>query len=99
MNDIKLTDDAKEDLRDGVIYYEDKQAGLGQDFIEKVEEALERIRKNPKQFPKIYKDVRKTLLNKFPHKVLFVTRSMQIIVFAVFHSSRNPQRWKNRKNE
>ena len=96
MSNILLTDDAKEDINSSAKYYETKQIGLGHDFLDKIEESLEKFRQNPKQFPQIYGEVRKSLTNRFPHQILFVMKSMGIIVFAIFHSSRNPQKWKKR---
>ena len=96
MKKLKITDDARNDMQYGAEYYENKQINLGHDFLDKVEEALHQIKENPNQFPKIYKEVRKCLTGRFPYKVLFVIKSMKIIVFAVFHNSRNPNTWKNR---
>ena len=50
MNELFISDDAKDDLRESAEYYERKQTKLGHDFLDKVEEALKRIEENPKQF-------------------------------------------------
>jgi len=96
MRQIKVTDDAKNDLQESAEYYEHNQTYLGHNFLDKVEEALERIKENPVQFPQIYKEVRRALVGKFQYQVLFVIKSMKIIVFAIFHNSRNPEVWKQR---
>ena len=96
MSRIQVSDNAKEDLRNSAKYYEAKQVNLGHDFLDNVDDVLERIKENPKQFPIIYKETRKALIKRFPFQVLFVIRNIEIIVFAIFHSSQNPNKWKTR---
>lgn len=96
MSNIQLTDDAREDLTASAKYYESKQIGLGSDFLDEVEKALEQIKQNPNQFPIIYKNVRKALVGRFPYKLLFIVKSIGIIIFSVFHTSQNPEKWKKR---
>jgi plasmid stabilization system protein ParE len=96
MSKIRITDDAKNDINESAKFYEKRQKELGHDFLEEVEVSLARIRENPKQFPQEYREVRKALTDRFPHQVLFVIRSFGIIVFAVFHTSKNPDNWKKR---
>lgn len=99
MNELFISDDAKDDLRESAEYYERKQTKLGHDFLDKVEEALKRIEENPKQFAVIYKEVRRALVGRFPHQILFIIKSFKIIVFSVFHTSRNPEIWKERADD
>lgn len=54
MSEFNISDDAKEDIRESAEYYESLQTNLGHDFLDKVEEAIERIKQNPRQFPKVY---------------------------------------------
>jgi plasmid stabilization system protein ParE len=93
---VKLTEQAKSDILHQAQYYEKQQHNLGKEFLEKVESTLLRIEENPKQFPKIYRKVRKAIVNKFPHKVLFVVEKIDAIVIAVFHQSQNPKLLKER---
>ena len=93
---VKLTENAKEDILHQAKYYEEQQENLGKDFLEKVEHTLQRIEENPEQFPKIYRKVRSAIVNKFPHKVLFVVEKIDAIVIAVFHQKKNPKSLKER---
>jgi hypothetical protein len=99
MNHIKISSDAKKDIEESAKFYERLREGLGIDFLDKFEEALERINHNHEQFPKIYKDVRKALVDLYPFLILFIVKIDMIIVFAVFHTSRKPGIWKKRLNK
>jgi len=46
-------------------WYENEVPGLGGRFRAAVEVAIERISANPRQFPVIYKNVRRALLRRF----------------------------------
>jgi len=92
MNELFISDDAKDDIKHGAAYYEEQQANLGHEFIDEIEKALIRIQQNPKQFAVIYREVRQALIGRFPYQMLFFVKGVRIVVFAAFHSSRNPDR-------
>jgi hypothetical protein len=75
---------------------EQKQKGLGIDLIVRVGEVFKRIAGNPRMHPVVYKDVRRALVKKFPYLVLYREDQGEIIVIAVFHTSRNPAVWQSR---
>ena len=93
---LKFTDDAKQDIKQASIWYNKKRKNLGKEFLNNVELILLNLQQNPNQFVIIYKNVRKVSVNRFPYTILYVIRSKKIIIFAVFHTSRNPNIWKTR---
>ncbi|MBP9581322.1 MAG: hypothetical protein KBE38_04110 [Ignavibacterium sp.] len=54
------------------------------------------MQQNPEAFPKVFKEIRRILLKKFPFGLFYLIDKDRIIVFAVFHASRNPNQWKER---
>ena len=95
---LKLTDNAKHDIKESFIWYNNQRENLGIEFLQKVEEIIENIKHNPNQFASINKKIRRALTNKFPYSILFIINETKIIVFAIFHTSRNPKTWKQRLN-
>ena len=73
-----------------------KKEGLGDEFVSEIEDTLKRITLNPKQYPKVKKDIRKALTNRFSYGIFFVFKSYVINVLSVFHTSRDPDIWKRR---
>jgi hypothetical protein len=52
---------------------------------------------NPRQFPVIYKNIRRALLRRFPYALMFVIEADETMtVIACFHGSRDPVHWQKR---
>jgi hypothetical protein len=52
---------------------------------------------NPRQFPVIYRNVRRALLRRFPYALMFVIDlDDTLTVIACFHGSRDPAHWQKR---
>ena len=94
---IRFLVEVDEDVSDAYLWYEDKRIGLGEAFLEELEALFPRIEQNPNIFPIEERAVQKALLDRFPYKVLFRQEPEEIItIVAVFHTSRDPKRWKKR---
>jgi plasmid stabilization system protein ParE len=51
----------------------------------------------PRQFPVIYKNVRRALLRRFPYALMFVIEADETLtIIACFHGSRDPALWQKR---
>ncbi|MBL1212682.1 MAG: hypothetical protein HND52_04870 [Ignavibacteriae bacterium] len=48
-------------------------------------------------YPKVYKNIRRALIRKFPFGIHYIIENEQVIVIAVFHVSRNPMDISSRK--
>jgi len=93
---IRFHPDAEEELAHARQWYDERREGLGTDFLLCMEEAIERIRRAPDTYPVVYRDVRQVIVRRFPYIILYRIEGEQIVVFAVFHASRNPDVWKQR---
>lgn len=95
--DIDLRRAAQRDALDAYHWYEEQRPGLGEDFKTEVRECLSKIIENPRAFPVEHKfkglEIRKARLKRFkPYSVIFeVTGNSSVIVYAIFHASRNPR--------
>jgi len=77
-------------------YYEECGAGLGYDFAVEVYSAIERIMAYPKAWPIIEKDIRRSLLRRFPYGLLYAEENQELFIVAVMHLHREPDYWKHR---
>ncbi|MBI4474168.1 MAG: type II toxin-antitoxin system RelE/ParE family toxin [Acidobacteria bacterium] len=68
--------------------------GLGKDFVTEVDSAVERIKANPNQCEVVHREIRHTVLRRFPYGVFYRTRNAKISVFAVVHLKRDYTTWK-----
>jgi plasmid stabilization system protein ParE len=88
---------ARAELIDAQDWYENEAPGLGRRFREAVDAVVERMSDTPRQFPVIYKNVRRALLRRFPYALMFVIEADEtLIVIACFHGSRDPAHWQKR---
>ena len=82
---------AEADLEIAIDWYASRKEGLDQDFIEEIEKAIQRIEENPRQFAVVRKQIRMSVVKRFPYGIYFYITGDIINVFAVFHFSRNPK--------
>ncbi|MBI5914518.1 MAG: type II toxin-antitoxin system RelE/ParE family toxin [Bacteroidetes bacterium] len=87
---------AVEEIQDAHDWYEQRRTGFGVEFMDAINEVVQRIVTNPKSYPKAYQQRRKALPARFPYLVIFEMHGEVILVVAVIHASRNPKRWQDR---
>jgi len=88
--------EAERDIADAYTWYEQQRPGLGDDFALCVEAGLQVIAERPRFFPKVFKNARRMLIDRFPYLILFIEHRQFISVHAVFHTSRDPRKWRRR---
>ena len=62
----------------------------------KLDECISRIKRKPELYPQIYKHLRRAIVKRFPFIIVYDYSEKEIIIYAVFHSRRNPQSIKQR---
>jgi plasmid stabilization system protein ParE len=80
----------EKDLITGYLWYEEKNKGLGEEFLRVFYAQLRGISENPLLFRKVRKEIRRSILKRFPYAVYFQIENQDIIVFGLFHCARNP---------
>jgi plasmid stabilization system protein ParE len=88
--------EARNELDDAYSWSESQQLGLGDDFLEQVEEALARICQMPESYQSVYRDVRRSIVRRFPYTIYYRVVSSRVIITAVFHGRRDPKAWQAR---
>lgn len=63
---IVLCPAAQEEFDEAVDWYEQQSAGLGVEFLNRVEEALDRISVMPEAYPTIFQEIRRIVVRQFP---------------------------------
>jgi len=92
---VRLLPEAQAEFDAAVDWYE-QQAGLGADFVARVRDVINRVAANPKLHATVYQDVRKAVVTKFPYVVIYREEAGELLVVAVFHTSRDPSVWQSR---
>ena len=88
---VVFTEEAENDVVSHYAWYEDREPGLGEDFLRCVEACVLTIQRNPRLYPTVLDDFRRALVRRFPFEVFYEPTEQ-----SVFHSSQDPQKWHNR---
>ena len=70
--------------------------GLGSEFVEEVDAALDRIAYMPEMYALHWEEVRSCRVRRFPYLIHFRILSDRIEVFAVIHGKQESAVWKRR---
>ena len=93
---LVIQPEAEADLDEAYRCYENQRSSLGGEFIECVEAVFERIRETPELHAVVFRNVRQTLVKRFPYVVCYVFEENQVDLVAVFHGHRDPTAWRVR---
>jgi len=89
---IIILDQAISEIAETCIYYNIKAPELGFEFEEEVFQLLEVIKENPLLFPIKFAHIHEAVLNRFPYVINYEVYGKQIIVSAVFHTKKHPDK-------
>jgi plasmid stabilization system protein ParE len=87
------------DIETAYWWYEERDIGLGDEFLRCLDQAYSRISTSPEHFPVRFDDVRRILVRRFPYAIYFYHDDTTVFVTYVFHTARDPDRLTDRKNK
>ena len=96
MKPIVLRGGARTDLIEIQSWYGNERTGLGKEFLTNVTSKFVAIQANPHLYPRMSRNVRRSLLDRFPYAVYYVEAREEIAILAVLHTSRKPGGWRSR---
>ena len=89
--------EADGELEAAARWYEERQPGLGDDFLDDFELTLKHIISDPLRPRLIRGENRKLNFNRFPYAVVYELQKDVLFVKAVMHLHRRPFYWKHRE--
>ncbi len=89
--------EAAAELEAAALWYEQRQAGLGDDFLGEFERTLRRIITEPQRWHPIVGDNRKLNFHRFPYAIVYCLRDDCLYITAVMHLHRRPFYWAHRQ--
>lgn len=98
MKNVVFNPLAEQELIDATTYYEKQKPGLGLEYLEEVEHAINFIARYPEAGSKFRGSLRRLTLPKFPYSILYrILEDARIRVLAIAHHKRRPQYWVDRE--
>ena len=89
--------EAEIDLDEVMGWYKQFDSRLTNDFLIKLDSAIQEIQNHPFHFQKIFKNYRKLNLTRFPFKIIYRVEKQSIIVVAIGHHKRRANYWRTRE--
>jgi hypothetical protein len=93
---IRILSCAEQELADAVDYYNEQCPGLGYEFAAEIKNTLSRIVSFPNAWPLFSQRTRRCMANRFPYGILYQIRTDHILVTALMHLKRDPEKWQER---
>ena len=87
---------ARAEFDGAALWYEDRQPGLGVQFVGEIDRAVDLASRYPDRYPVTHREVRCIRARRFPYSIFYVVEPQRIVVLAVFHARRDPAIWQAR---
>jgi plasmid stabilization system protein ParE len=88
--------DAVAEIEAARVWYEFQRPGLGGEFLDAIESAVESLLAFPEARSVDYRDARRYLLERFPYCLYYRVESDGLVVVALLHAARDPARKRRR---
>ena len=96
MKSIRILQPAEQEMLDAAYYYELQAAGLGSEFLDKIDSAIADISSNPDAWQVVHGRIHRRLVVRFPYALLYRIDINEIAILAIMHLHRRPLYWMNR---
>ena len=88
--------DADLELEEAAFFYEKRAEGLGDDLLDDVDAAIERIVAHPTLYRVVCGQARQMRLRRFPYNLVYEVHGEDIFILALAHIRRRPFYWRHR---
>ena len=96
LRNLIILPEAELDAAQAYIWYEEQELGLGEEFLRCVDACIQSIRRNPETYQVAHENYRRAVVRRFPYVVFYEPSDTTVIVYAVFHCSQDPKKWRSR---
>jgi toxin ParE1/3/4 len=93
---VKLHPQADRDMAETAIWYDRQELGVGDEFLDAVQAAIQTVSLNPSTGSPVTKTLRMQSLRRFPLGLVFCERAEDVYVIAVHHFSKDSKYWTGR---
>ena len=87
---------AEEEMTEASVFYDAASNGLGNDFLDDVQHAIDGLCEYPQAGEAITPSLRRMLLHRFPFSVIYSIETDVILIIAIAHHGRRPGYWQSR---
>ena len=93
---VRFLNEARDELRGAVKYYNRQRPGLGGELRDEVRAAVSLIQQHPLAWHPLNELNRRCHTNRFPYGLIYTIYQDEIVIIAVAHLHREPEYWSDR---
>ena len=94
--ELILAPEAEQDVTEAYVWYEGRRAGLGEEFLSSLDACMASIGRRPEMYRAVHDGYRRSLIRRFPYAVFYEHTESRVTIYAVFHTARDPDKWRQR---
>lgn len=94
--ELIIAPEVEQDLAEAYAWYGARRAGLGEEFLSGVDAGIATICRMPEMPAVVHEQYRRRLARRFPYAVFYEYAAGTVTVYCVSHTSRDPERWRQR---
>lgn len=94
--DLITAPEVELDISEAYGWYEEHRSGLGEEFLSCIDACIHKIRRMPEMHAKVLEEYRRALVRRFPYAVFYEFVEGTVTVYCIFHTSRDPEKWRQR---
>lgn len=96
MHRVRFRREVVEDMAQGARWYNERSTGLGAEFLDECQAAIDRVVASPELAAVGFREVRSARLHRFPYVVHYRIEGATLLVIAVLFGGRDPTAWQDR---
>jgi len=85
---------AAQEYQDAINWYAERSKPAAEKFVKAIDEKLDSISRNPKQYKNLYKNYYEVSTRKYPFCIVYFLEEtlLQVVVVAIYHHKRHPKK-------
>ena len=88
---IILQEEAIKDMQDAYDWYEEQLLNLGEEFLNEIYKAFDKLKRNPQHFGFAFAEFRNARLKRFPYLVIYKIEGNKVFINSIRHIKRKPK--------
>ena len=97
---VKKLRPAEEDALEAAVWYDEREQGLGDDFLDEVDTAVSALSRDALIYRIRFADVRRAQIGRFKfYGIYYLVRNQEVWIIAIHHGRRHPRHLQQRRKE
>jgi plasmid stabilization system protein ParE len=90
---VKILTTAETDAVDAALWYDSRSPGLGAEFLDKVNDAAQRLAQNPETYSILFANLRRAPVHRlrFYGRLYYFIHAKEVRIISIFHGRRHPR--------